>query len=67
MSQVSSFEEDDAGIPPLKFELGLEGREAELLTRFIWGRIVLLIESGKEPEAAALLAEFDEPSPCIDI
>ena len=67
MSQVSSLEEDDAGIPPLKFELGLEGREAELLTRFIWGRIVLLIESGKEPEAAALLEECDEPSPCIDI
>ena len=63
MSQVSSFDEDDAGIPPLKFELGLEGREAELLTRFIWGRIVLLIECGKEPEAAALLEEFDEPSP----
>ena len=67
MSQVSSFEEDDAGIPPLKFELGHGGKEAELLTRFIWGRIVLLIESGKEPEAAALLEEFDEPSPCIDI
>ena len=67
MSQVSSFDEDDAGIPPLKFELGLEGREAELLTRFIWGRIVLLIESGKEPEAAALLEEFDEPSTCMDI
>ena len=67
MSQISSFEQDDAGIPPLKFELGLEGKEAELLTRFIWGRIVLLIESGKEPEAAALLEEFDEPSPCIDI
>ena len=67
MSQVSSFDEDDAGIPPLKFELGLEGREAELLTRFVWGRIVLLIESGKEPEAAALLEEFDEPSTCMDI
>ena len=67
MSQVSSFEEDDAGIPPLKFELGHEGKEAELLTRFIRGRIVLLIESGKEPEAAALLEEFDEPSTCMDI
>mgnify|MGYP000467988456 FL=1 len=67
MSQVSSFDEEEAGIPPLKFELGLEGKEAELLTRFIWGRIVLLIESGKEPEAAALLEEFDEPLPCIDI
>ena len=67
MSQVSSLEEDDAGIPPLKFELGHEGKEAELLTRFIWGRIVLLIESGKEPEAAAILEEFDEPSHCIDI
>ncbi len=67
MSQVSSSEEDDAGIPPLKFELGHEVKEAELLTRFIWVRIVLLIESGKEPEAAALLEEFDEPSLCIDI
>ena len=67
MSKVSSFDEDAAGIPPLKFELGLEGREAELLTRFVWGRIVFLIESGKEPEAAALLEEFDEPSTCMDI
>ena len=67
MSQVSSFDEEEAGIPPLKFELGLEGKEAELLTRYVWGRIVLLIESGKEAEAAAVLEEFDEPLPCIDI
>ena len=62
VSKVSSFDEDAAEIPPLKFETGLEGREAELLNRFIWGRIMVLLESGKELEANSLLEEFEQPT-----
>ena len=39
---------------------GHEGREAEILTRFIWTRIMILLERGKELEANSLLEEFDE-------
>ena len=53
---------DDTGdVPPIKFETGHQGREAERLTRFIWDRIMRLLVMGKELEANSLLEEFDEP------
>tara|TARA_B100002051_G_scaffold80311_1_gene76720 strand:+ start:1419 stop:1628 length:210 start_codon:yes stop_codon:yes gene_type:complete len=60
VSKASFFDECPDDLPPLKFATGHEGREAERLTRFIWGRIVYLLEHGEEREANSLLEEFDE-------
>ena len=61
MSKASFLDEGPDNLPPLKLETGHEGREAERLTRFIWERIVCLLEHGGEREANSLLQEFDEP------
>ena len=60
MSKASFLDEGPDDLPPLKFATGHQGREAERLTRFIWGRIVYLLEHGEEREANSLLEEFDE-------
>ena len=60
MSKASGFDKGPGDIPPLRFVTGHEGREAEILTRFIWTRIMILLERGKELEANSLLEEFDE-------
>ena len=67
MSKASFLDEGSDGLPPLKFVTGHEGREAERLTRFIWERIVWLLERGEEREANSLLEEFDEPPLWDDI
>ena len=67
MSKVSFLDEGSDDLPPLKFVTGREGREAERLTRFIWERIVWLLERGEEREANSLLEEFDEPPLWDDI
>ena len=54
-------------LSPLKFATWHDGREAERLTRFIWERIVCLLEHGEEREANSLLEEFDEPPLCDDV
>jgi len=58
---TTQFHDDTGDVPPIKFETGHQGREAEHLTRFIWDRIVRLLVMGKELEANSLLEEFDEP------
>ena len=58
---TTHFHDDTGDVPPIKFETGHQGREAEHLTRFIWDRIVRLLVMGKELEANSLLEEFDEP------
>ena len=65
MSKASFFDEGPDDLLPLKFATGHEGREAERLIRFIWERIVCLLEHGEEREANSLLEEFDE-SPLWD-
>ena len=60
MSIASFFDEGSDDLPPLKFATGHEGREAERLTRFIWERIVCLLEYGEEQEVNSLLKDFDE-------
>ena len=55
------FHDDQSQVPPLRFETGLTGGEAERLTHFIWCRIMYLLENGYEQEANSLLEEFDEP------
>ena len=67
VSKASGYDECPDGLPPLKFVTGHEGREAERLTRFIWERIVCLLEHGEEREANSLLEEFDEPPLWDDI
>ena len=62
MSKAYFLDEGPDDLPPLKFATGHEGREAERLTRFIWGRIVCLLEHGEEREPNSLLQEFDEPT-----
>ena len=57
----TAFDEEPGDIPPLRFETGIEGREAELLSRFVWKRIMNLIECDKEIDANSLLQEFDLP------
>ena len=37
------------------------------MTRFIWARVVCLLEHGEEREANSLLEEFDEPPLWDDI
>ena len=63
MSKTSGFDEDPGDIPPLRFETGDEGREAELLSRYLSKRIMILLERGKELDANSLLEDFHEPSP----
>ena len=58
---TTQFHDDTGDVPPIKFETGHQGREAERLTRFIWDRIMRLLVMGKELEANSLLEEFDEP------
>ena len=62
VSKASFLDEGPDDLPPLKFATGHQGREAERMTRFIWERIVCLLEHGEEREANSLLEEFDEPS-----
>ena len=61
VSKATGFDEGPADIPPLRFDTGHEGREAELVTSYIWKRIMFLLERGKELDANSLLEEFDEP------
>ena len=63
VSKTIDFSEDPGDIPPLRFEKGHEGREAELLSRYVWKRIIIVLELGKELDANSLLEEFDEPPP----
>ena len=65
VSKASFFDEGSDDLPPLKFVTGHEGGEAERLTRFIWERIVCLLEHGEERAANSLLGQFDE-SPLWD-
>ena len=60
VSKVSIFAEGPDDLPPIKFATGHEGREAARLTRFIWVRIVCLLEHFEEREANSLLWQFDE-------
>ena len=66
VSKTSGFDEDPGDIPPLRFETGHKGREAEILSRYVWKRITILLERGKELDANSLLEEFDEPSSLWD-
>ena len=50
VSKTTVFNEDPGDIPPLRFETGHEGREAELLSRYAWERIMILLELGQELE-----------------
>ena len=61
MSKASFLDEGPDDLPSLEFVTGHEGREAERLSRFIWERIVCLLEHGEEREANSLLEEFNEP------
>ena len=61
MSLISLFQDDAGDVPPIKFETGYQGKEAERLTRFIWNQVIQLLLTGKELEANSLLEEFDEP------
>ncbi len=65
VSLISRFHDDTGDAPPIKFETGHQGKEAEHLTRFIWNQVIQLLLAGKELEANALLEEFDE-SPLWD-
>ena len=65
VSKASIFDEGPDDLPPMKFATGHEGREAARLTRFIWERIVCLLERVEEREANSLLGQFDE-SPLWD-
>ena len=67
VSKASFLDEGPDDLPPLKFATGHQGREAERLTRFIWARVVCLLEHGEEREANSLLEEFDEPPLWDDI
>ena len=61
VSLISQFHDDTGDLPPIKFETGHQGKEAEHLTRFIWNQVIQLLLAGKELEANSLLEEFDEP------
>ena len=61
MSLMTQFHDNTGDFPPIKFETGHQGKEAERLTHFIWDRIMRLLLMGKELEANSLLEEFDEP------
>ena len=66
VSKTSGFDEDPCDIAPLGFETRHEGREAELLGRYVWKRIMILLDRGKELDENSLLEEFDEPSSLWD-
>jgi hypothetical protein len=61
MTLPTQFHDDIGDVPPIKFETGHQGKEAERLTQFIWNRVMRLLLTGKELEANSLLEEFDEP------
>ena len=61
VSLIPRFHDDTGDVPPIKFETGHQGKEAERLTRFIWNQVIQLLLAGKELEANSLLEEFDEP------
>ena len=61
VSLISRFDDEAGDAPPIKFETGHQGKEAERLTRFIWNQVIQLLLAGKELEANSLLKEFDEP------
>ena len=61
VSLISRFHDDIGDVPPIKFETGHQGKEAERLTRFIWNQVIQLLLADKELEANSLLEEFDEP------
>ena len=61
VSLISRCHDDTDDVPPIKFETGHQGKEAERLTRFIWNQVIQLLLAGKELEANSLLEEFDEP------
>ena len=61
VSLISRFHDDTGEVPPIKFDTGHQGKEAERLTRFIWNQVIQLLLAGKELEANSLLEEFDEP------
>ena len=63
VSKTTLSNEDPGDIPPLRFETGHEGREAELLSRYAWERIMILLELGQKLDANSILEEFDEPPP----
>jgi len=65
--KTTGFEEDPSDIPPLRFKTGHEGREAELLSRYVWKRMMIVLELGQKLDANSLLEEFDEPSPLWDV
>ena len=48
VSLISRFHDDTGDLPPIKFETGHQGKEAERLTRFIWNQVIrlLLAEQG---------------------
>ena len=60
VSLISRFHDDTGDVPPINFETGHQGNEAERLTRFIWNEVIQLLLAGKELEAKSLLGEFDE-------
>ena len=55
VSKTTVFDEYPGDIPPLRFETGHEGREALILSRYVWKRIMILLEFGKELDANSLL------------
>ena len=55
------LDESLGDISPLTFVTGHEGMEAERLTRFIWNRMLILLERSKEPEVNSILEEFEVP------
>ena len=62
VSLISRFHDDTGDVPPIKFETGHLGKEAERLTRFIWNQVIQLLLAAKELEPNSLLEEFDETS-----
>ena len=54
VSLISRFHDDTGDVPPIKFETGHQGKEAERLTRFVWNQVIQLLLAGKELEANSL-------------
>ena len=63
VSLISRFHDDTGDVPPIKFETGHQGKEAERLTRFIWNRVIQLLLAGKGLKANSQLEEVAEPPP----
>lgn len=59
---LSQFQDDMAGLPPLKFERIQDDEEAKRRSHLIWNRIIWLLSKGKVQDAEALVEEFDEPA-----